>query len=408
MDENLDIKTFLEKLFSLTRFPMALFNFIDFNLESNFSSSTSLVKIYNHLINEEEIKNKLLNGSSFFLYNGIVSTFSIFKFNNYVLIVGPFINKSSSYYKNQELMKKYNINEKDINEIYEASNFNSSFSFLSFLSLLSLLEYFFNKKDIDILSYFKEEENKINPTLKKNFINEFLSTTNDETSVIHNTFNIEQRIKEYIKNGDIKGIEMYFSYLSKHQYFSEGKVANDPLRQEKNLFLGMIAYFAKTSAVEGGLSFEDACTFIDEYSRECEKLNSIEEVNNLRYASFIELTRLVANKKTNLKKYSLDVAKVLDYIKVNILKNPSIDDCLKYINKGRTSFLTTFKNEVGITLGKYITKTRLNETKNLLDYTNLSILDISLIYNFSSQSYFQNLFKKEFGLTPLSYRNRNK
>ena len=109
-----------------------------------------------------------------------------------------------------------------------------------------------------------------------------------------------------------------------------------------------------------------------------------------------------------IRKYSLDVAKVLGYIKVNILKNPSIDDCLKYINKGRTSFLTTFKNEVGITLGKYITKTRLNETKNLLDYTNLSILDISLIYNFSSQSYFQNLFKKEFGLTPLSYRNRNK
>lgn len=64
-------------------------------------------------------------------------------------------------------MKKYNINEKDINEIYEVSNFNSSFSFLSFLSLLSLLEYFFNKKDIDILSYFKEEENKINPTLKR-------------------------------------------------------------------------------------------------------------------------------------------------------------------------------------------------------------------------------------------------
>lgn len=109
-----------------------------------------------------------------------------------------------------------------------------------------------------------------------------------------------------------------------------------------------------------------------------------------------------------IRKYSLDVAKVLGYIKVNILKNPSIDGCLKYINKGRTSFLTTFKNEVGITLGKYTTKTRLNETKNLLDYTNLSILDISLIYNFSSQSYFQNLFKKEFGLTPLSYRNRNK
>ena len=64
-----------------------------------------------------------------------------------------------------------------------------------------------------------------------------------------------------------------------------------------------------------------------------------------------------------IRKYSLDVAKVLGYIKVNILKNPSIDDCLKYINKGRTSFLTTFKNEVGITLGKYITKTRLNETK---------------------------------------------
>ena len=98
----------------------------------------------------------------------------------------------------------------------------------------------------------------------------------------------------------------------------------------------------------------------------------------------------------------------VDYIKANIATNIGIEDVLSKIRRKRTSFLNQFKSETNFTLGKYIQKVKLEEAKNLLEFTNTSILDISLIFNFSSQSYFHNVFKKEYGITPLEFRKKKR
>ena len=53
-------------------------------------------------------------------------------------------------------------------------------------------------------------------------------------------------------------------------------------------------------------------------------------------------------------------------------------------------------------------KLTIEEAKRLLIYTDKSLIDISNFLWFSSQSHFQRVFKKTVGITPLSYRNRNK
>ena len=47
-------------------------------------------------------------------------------------------------------------------------------------------------------------------------------------------------------------------------------------------------------------------------------------------------------------------------------------------------------------------------TKDYLKNTDRSILDISTFLGFSSQAYFQNVFKKIMGVTPGVYRNAKK
>ena len=65
-----------------------------------------------------------------------------------------------------------------------------------------------------------------------------------------------------------------------------------------------------------------------------------------------------------------------------------------------------FKKETGETIGRYIMKARLQESKLLLAYSNKLLSDISNFFYFSSQSHFQNAFKKEYGITPLQYRKK--
>lgn len=50
---------------------------------------------------------------------------------------------------------------------------------------------------------------------------------------------------------------------------------------------------------------------------------------------------------------------------------------------------------------------KLEEAKSLLTYSDKSLGEISSYLSFSSQSYFQNVFKKKYGITPLQYRNRS-
>ena len=47
---------------------------------------------------------------------------------------------------------------------------------------------------------------------------------------------------------------------------------------------------------------------------------------------------------------------------------------------------------------------RLEEARNLLTHSEKSLAEISNYLCFSSQAYFQNVFKKKFGITPTQYR----
>ena len=49
---------------------------------------------------------------------------------------------------------------------------------------------------------------------------------------------------------------------------------------------------------------------------------------------------------------------------------------------------------------------RLEEAKSLLTYSDKTLSEISTYLCFSSQSYFQNIFKKKYGITPLKYRKQ--
>lgn len=67
-------------------------------------------------------------------------------------------------------------------------------------------------------------------------------------------------------------------------------------------------------------------------------------------------------------------------------------------------FSGAFRDMAGISFQDYVMGQRLNEAKRLLRKSELSVRQIALQVGYNSQSYFQRVFKKEEGVTPMEYR----
>ena len=96
----------------------------------------------------------------------------------------------------------------------------------------------------------------------------------------------------------------------------------------------------------------------------------------------------------------------MSYIRCHTNENLSIEDIAKQIHRSSSYTMKHFKEELGINIGAYIVRCKLEDAKGLLTYSDKSLTEISNYLCFSSKSYFQNVFKKKYGLTPLQYRKK--
>ena len=101
---------------------------------------------------------------------------------------------------------------------------------------------------------------------------------------------------------------------------------------------------------------------------------------------------------------SEEIFSCMQYIATHLTETITISEVAEHINKSRAYIVAKFKSETGKTIGQYITECRMQEAKNLLRYTEMSLSEISEYLCFSNQPYFQNVFKNYFGITPAKYR----
>lgn len=221
----------------------------------------------------------------------------------------------------------------------------------------------------------------------------------------HNTYFWEQELYRIIRSGNTELLAAYLADTSSISRLVEGKVANHPIRQAKNLFIGLITKIGMLAAIPGGLDIEQTYQLIDLYERECEALNDIEAIYKLHYVAAMDFyRRMSANAIPD--GISNDLYNSMEFIKKNINQKINILDVANSINRSSSYVISHFKKELGINVGAYIIRCKLEEAKSLLTYSNRSLSEISNYLCFASQSHFQNSFKKQYGLTPLQYRKK--
>lgn len=98
----------------------------------------------------------------------------------------------------------------------------------------------------------------------------------------------------------------------------------------------------------------------------------------------LQVLRLIAKDD----KYGLTLANTADQLHVN------------------ASYLSGhFKRETGLGFSEFINEQKIKKSKDLLEKTNLRLLEIADLCGFEDQSYFTKVFSKRVGMSPREYRN---
>lgn len=182
-------------------------------------------------------------------------------------------------------------------------------------------------------------------------------------------------------------------------------MADTPLRQAKNIFIGTATKIGMLAAIPGGLDVEETYQLIDLYVRQCEQMGTLQEIGSLHYVMAMDFCRRVGDSQAP-EGLTEEISICISYIRSHTNENISISDVAAHIGRSNSYVIKRFKEELDINLGAFIMRCKLEEAKSLLTYSDKSLAEISSYLCFSSQSYFQNVFKKKFGITPLQYRRQ--
>lgn len=98
--------------------------------------------------------------------------------------------------------------------------------------------------------------------------------------------------------------------------------------------------------------------------------------------------------------------KINTYVQAHLSRAVTLADLAHALGYSESYLRAVFKDQLGISLGRYIRQSRLSEAAKLLQSTDLSISEIAQRTGFESPFAFSRAFKKVFGLPPRSHSKR--
>jgi len=325
--------------------------------------------------------------------------------SKYRFIIGPAYSTPVTDNFVRSYMRKNTISMNRYTEIEAFLSGIPQYTYNQFLNLLLYLHYSITGEKLDLTEAFGlTDTDYLQQIGQQHSEKAYAERENQQT---HGTYYFEQQMLELIKNGDSTKLEQFLLAAANIPHIKEGKLAETPLRQAKNLFIGLVTVVGKYAAIPGGLDIEQTYQLIDTYIQECEKLQTEEAVKNLQYNMPIDFAKRVAQQKLP-SGISPEVYSCIQFISTHVNEPITAVDVVAHSGKSRAYLFKKFGQELDMNIGAYIMHCRLREAKSLLRYTDKSLSEISTYLCFSSQAYFQNVFKKETGMTPKEYRRKNR
>lgn len=277
-----------------------------------------------------------------------------------------------------------------------------TYTYNQFLNMLLYLFFTLTGEEKEITDVFGVTDTQYQTQIGRDYAQR--AYREQEAQWQHGTYGFERQMLAVIQSGDVARLHQFLIDTLNTTPMQEGKLADTPLRQAKNLLIGTVGMVGKEAAIPGGMDIEQTYRLIDTYIQECERLQTVEAVKNLQYNMLIDFTQRISQQHAPAH-LSEDVFAATQYISTHLNEPIGVDDVVAHNGKSRAYLCKKFHDELDISIAAYILRCRLREAKLLLRYTEKPLGEISNFLCFSSQSHFQNVFKKHCEMTLMEYRN---
>lgn len=139
--------------------------------------------------------------------------------------------------------------------------------------------------------------------------------------------------------------------------------------------------------------------------QEAEKIHLLEELEEWLQNKCFCIWKMIRNIRTSSTNALTDKAKA--YIEEYYMKSDlSVEELCKYLNVSTSYFSTMFKKEIGMSFVSYLTKVRMEHAVDLLNNTEDKSYVIAWKVGYTEANYFSYVFKKQYGVSPSKYRTK--
>ena len=172
---------------------------------------------------------------------------------------------------------------------------------------------------------------------------------------------------------------------------------------EENIFHSVpYAVFSK-----GDEHYEELSELIKTTCEHCEKHPTRSALKGDFYY-FLGFMRKTGMLDKNELRSSEKIKDIIEFLNKEYAEQLSIEDIANKFFMNPTYLCRIFKQATNYTIMQYINHIRTKNAEKLLAGTDMSVLDISNAVGFSSQPYFNKIFKKFTSMTPAAYRRYHK
>lgn len=241
---------------------------------------------------------------------------------------------------------------------------------------------------------------KFDMHLHQNVLEHFENVINGEIPR-SNYYDYEKRLILFIRNGMTEQLTKVWHEATIE---FEGIPNNaETLRAEKNrLILGI--GIVTNAVLDCGIDAEDLYRQRALYVERTEACTSVREVINMRFNMMMDFCRRIEQSKHKTTNVPI-VNYAIKYISDNIDKKISLQEVADAVHVSKSYLCAEFGKAMGESLFNYIQEQKIERAKQFLILTDKPLVEISSMLSFSSQSYFQKVFKQITGQTPKEFRD---
>lgn len=182
-----------------------------------------------------------------------------------------------------------------------------------------------------------------------------------------------------------------------------GILLRDPVVNLKYHFVITTAMITRLCR-QNGMELEQAFRMSDFYIQKLDDIHTKTEVRKLHDEMVMDYTE-------KMRKYSCNdtnskhINACKEYIYSHIKERITIEDLSDELGVSSGYLSRLFKKETGVSVSVYIRRQKIDMAKNLLRFSDYSMIEIANRLSFSSQSHFIQQFREAVGMTPKKYRD---